>query len=152
MMETFLPVVAAGVFVLALSGAAGASGAVPPAQGTNQVTAADAAPFLGDWTLVLQGPNGPATFTLSVSAEKDNVTAEIASDAQAKQPISTLSVVEKSLVLASSFLYEGNPVDEVVTLMPAKEGTTTAQIDFAGGAYVMTGTATKQEKGKSKQD
>jgi hypothetical protein len=100
----------------------------------------------------LQGPHGPATITLSVSAEKDNATAEIASDAQATQPISTISVVEKSLVLAYSFLYEGNPVDAVVTLTPAKEGTTTAQIDFAGGAYVMTGTATKQEKGKSKQD
>ena len=55
-------------------------------------------------------------------------------------------MADKSLMLAYSFTWEGNPVEAVVSLTPAPEGKTTAQIDFAGGAYIMTGTATKKEK------
>lgn len=33
-----------------------------------------------------------------------------------------------------------------VRLTPAADNKVTAQIDFAGGAYVMSGTATKKEK------
>jgi hypothetical protein len=37
-------------------------------------------------------------------------------------------------------------VDAVVSLMPATDGRMAAQIDFAGGAYIMSGSATKKEK------
>lgn len=134
--------------MLALPYAAGADGAVAAVQTTSQVSAADAAPFLGEWTLALQGPNGPASLTLTISAAADTVTAEISSETLEKQPISTIALRGKSLDLGYSFLYEGNPVDAVVTLTPDADGKTAAQIDFAGGAYVMNGTATKKEKGK----
>jgi len=50
------------------------------------------------------------------------------------------------LALSYSFTWEGNPVDAVIKLTPAADdGKTSAQIDFAGGAYVMTGSATKKE-------
>ena len=150
MMSTFLRALAVGVLVFALPHAAGASGGAKFAQTAKDVSTADAAPFLGDWTLAMQGPNGPATFSLSINAEKEKVSAEIASDALAKQPIGSISLVDKSLVLAYSFTYEGNGVDAVVYLTPDKEGKTAAQIDFAGGAYVMNGTATKKEKDKAK--
>jgi hypothetical protein len=138
------------VGLLALGPAVHASGVAPGAQAAKQISAADAAPFLGEWTLALQGPNGPGMFSLSIAAEKEKVTAEIASEAQAKQAISNISLADKSLVLAYSFNYEGNPVDAVVSLTPDKDGKTAAQIDFAGGAYVMTGTATKKEPVKDK--
>ncbi len=147
-MKAFLHATAVAVFVLALPYAAGAAGAVAAVQAAPPVSAADAAPFLGEWTLALQGPNGPASFTLTISAVGDNVTAEISSETLEKQPISTIALRGKSLDLGYSFLYEGNSVDAVVTLTPDADGKTAAQIDFAGGAYVMNGTATKQEKGK----
>jgi len=150
MMSTFLRALAVGVLVFALPHGAGAGGGAKFAQTAKDVSTADAAPFLGDWTLAMQGPNGPATFSLSINAEKEKVSAEIASDALAKQPIGSISLVDKSLVLAYSFTYEGNGVDAVVYLTPDKEGKTAAQIDFAGGAYVMNGTATKKEKDKAK--
>ncbi len=150
MMKTFLRGMAIGISVFALSNAVPAKGAAATVQSTSQVSAADAAPFLGDWTLALQGPNGPGSFALSISVDKEKVTAEIASDQLAKQPISTMSLVDKSLVLGYSFVYEGNSVDAVVSLTPDKGGKTTAQIDFAGGAYVMTGPATKKETDKGK--
>ena len=117
-------------------------------QATASVTAAQAAPFIADWTLALQGPNGPGTFELSVREEKDNITGEIASDQLPKQPIRDISMADKTLVLSYSFTWEGNPVEAVVSLTPAPEGKMTAQIDFAGGAYIMSGTATKKEKAK----
>ena len=117
-------------------------------QATASVAAAQAAPFIADWTLALQGPNGPGTFELSVREEKDKITGEIASDQLPKQPIRDISMADKTLVLSYSFTWEGNPVEAVVSLTPAPEGKMTAQIDFAGGAYIMSGTATKKEKAK----
>ena len=136
-------VLAAGV----LASATLARSPVPvSAPASTQLSAADAAPFIGDWTLVLQGGNGPGTFLLSLKMEKAKVVGEISSDQLPTQPISEITLVDKTLVLSYSFTWEGNPVAAVVSLIPAAEGKTTAQMDFAGGAYVMTGTATKKDR------
>ena len=119
-----------------------------PASALAQVTAAEAAPFLGDWTLEMQGPNGPGTFNLSVKVEDDKVVGEISSDALPLQKIASISKTDKGLVLNYSFPWEGNSIDSVVSLTPGIDGKVAAQIDFAGGAYTMTGTATKKEKAK----
>jgi hypothetical protein len=118
------------------------------AQSAAQVTAADAAPFIGDWMLDLQGPNGPGAFDLTVKVEKEKVVGEIASATTPSQPITDVTKTGQSLVLNYSFNYEGNAVDAVVRLTPAPEGKVNAQIDFAGGAYIMSGVATKKEKVK----
>jgi hypothetical protein len=114
-----------------------------------QLTAADAAPFIGQWTLTLQGPNGPGTFDLVVKVEKEKVVGEITSATMPAQPITDVTKADKSLVLRYSFDYQGNTVDAVVRLAPAADGKTDAQIDFAGGAYLMSGSATKKEKAKT---
>ena len=150
-MKLFFRATAVAACVLfALPLAVGSGAAAAAGQAARPISAADAAPFVGDWTLALQGPNGPGAFTLSIAAEKEKVTAEIASEALAKQPITNISLADKTLVLAYSFNYEGNAVDAVVSLTPDKDGKTAAQIDFAGGAYIMTGTATKKEPVKDK--
>ncbi|HEY7497794.1 MAG TPA: hypothetical protein VH740_04750 [Vicinamibacterales bacterium] len=131
--------------LITCSGAAAAS-AASHSQSSAQVSAADAAPFMGDWTLNLQGPNGPGTFDLSVKLEKEKVVGEIATGAMATQQISDVSRAEKTLVLRYSFTWEGNPVEAVVSLTPVDDGKVDAKIDFASGAYTMTGTAAKKEK------
>lgn len=136
----------AGVVTTPTAARAASTGTV--AEQAAQATPADAAPFVGDWTLTLQGPNGPGTFDLSVKLENEKVLAEIASEMLPKQPITNITMAAKTIVLGYSFTWEGNPVDAVVSLTPAAEGKTTAQIDFAGGAYVMTGTAAKKDKAK----
>jgi hypothetical protein len=130
--------------------AAAAHAAVPICQAPApaQVTAADAAPFLGDWTLDLQGANGPAMFNLSVKVENDKVVGEIGNDATETQKITSISKTDKSLVLNYSFPYEGNMIDAVVSLTPGTDGNMAAQIDFASGAYTVTGPATKKDKAK----
>jgi hypothetical protein len=123
---------------------------VTAAQAAPQVTAADAAPFLGDWTLTLQGPNGPGVFDLTVKVEKEKVVGEISNAQMPAQAITDIAKVDKSLVLSYSFQWEGNPVGAVVSLIPAGEDKVNAQIDFASGAYVMSGSAAKKEKPKEK--
>lgn len=134
--------------VVAMPYAAGADAVGRAAQAAGQVTAADAAPFVGDWTLALQGPNGPGTFELSVKVEKEKVSGEISSELLPKQAIREISFVNKSLILSYAFTWEGSPVESAVSLTPADGGKMTAQIDFAGGAYVMTGAASKKESPK----
>jgi hypothetical protein len=113
-----------------------------------QATIAEAAPFVGDWALALEGPNGPAAFELTIKTEKDKVVAEIAGAGMAAQPIATIALVAKTLQLSYNFNYEGNAIDAVVSLTPAADGNVAAQIDFAGGAYTMIGAAAKKEKAK----
>jgi len=120
-------------------------------QSAAQVTTADAAPFLGDWTLTLQGPNGPGSFDLSVKVDKEDkekVVGEIANAQMATLPITDISKADKTLVLRYTFTWENNPVDAAVSLTPAADGKVAAQIDFAGGAYTMTGTAAKKDAAK----
>ena len=125
-----------------------AMASVATAQSSTPATPADASPFIGDWTLTLQGPNGPGTFDLSVSVEKEKVIGEIANEMVPKQAITDITKAGKSLKLGYSFTWEGNPVPAVVSLTPGDDGKVAAEIDFAGGAYVMTGTAAKKVKAK----
>jgi len=103
-------------------------------------TPESAAPFMGDWTLALQGPNGPTTFALTVKAAEGKVTGEISSDQQPKQTITDISKSGTTLVLRYTFDYQGNGVSTVVTLKPDGDKTG-ATIDFADGAYVLEGTS-----------
>ena len=137
-MRTVLSGLIAGACLCVLSGAVRA----------NQVSPTDAAPFVGEWTLTLQGSMGAATFTMSIAVDKDKVVGEVAGDTLPKQAVSRIALADKSLVVSYAFDYQGMAVDTIVTLTPDKDGKVSAQMDFAGGAYVMTGTATKKAKEK----
>lgn len=108
------------------------------------VSAADAAPYLGDWTLAMEGANGPGTFAVSLKVADDKVAGEIASDALGTQPFASITKNARGLALGFTFPYEGMTVDAVVSLVPAADGKMDAAIDFAGGAYTMSGTGTKK--------
>jgi hypothetical protein len=137
----------AAVLTLPAVPAAGAATSVTDGRG-GQLTAADATPFLGDWVLTLEGPNGPGSFALSVNVEKEKVVGEISSETMPKQAITDVAKADKDLILRYTFTWEGNPVEAAVSLKPAADGKMAAQIDFAGGAYVMSGTAVKKEQSK----
>ena len=96
--------------------------------------------------MTLSGPNGPASMDLSVKTEKDKPAADLTSEAMSKQTITDFSMADKTLVMGYSFTWEGNAVSAVISMTPAADGPMKAQIDFAGGAYVMTGTAAKKDK------
>ena len=110
---------------------------------TVPVTAAEAAPFLGDWTLTMQGPDRAATFDLTVKVEGEKVVGEISAAEMAKEFVPEAWMAEKTFRRRYSFNYQGSPIDGVISLTPAADKVD-AQIDFANGAYLMTGTAAKK--------
>jgi hypothetical protein len=129
-----------------LAAPAAARSAVTVQSSSTPATPADAAPFLGDWTLTLQGPNGPGAFDLTVKTEEQKVVGEISvpTGEMPKNFIPDVAMNDKTMELRYSFDYQGNNVPAVVSLTPAADGKINAQIDFAGGAYLMTGTAAKK--------
>jgi hypothetical protein len=147
MLRTSIVALAASAALL-VSAPAGASPLTTSTQTAAQASAADAGPFIGEWKLELTGPNGPGGFDLTVKIAEGKVAGEIIGAGMPPQPITDISRTDKSLVLRYSFDYQGNQVAAVVTLTPAADGKTSAEIDFAGGAYLMTGTATKKETAK----
>ena len=140
------------VFALLLGMSAAAATPQAPAAGTqttpHQATAAEAARFVGDWILTMQGPNGPAHVQPVRQGREREGRGEISSEMMPKQAITDVTVDKESLVLSYSFDYQGNAVDAAVTLTPGTDGKMAAQISFAGGAYVMTGSATKKDAPK----
>lgn len=153
MFETLLVAgaIAAGSASTPLRRAAGPEVSAPQQAGAAQAprvaTAADAAPFLGEWALALQGPDRAGKFDLSIRRDMDKVMADITAETMPKQAIKDVSISENTLLLGYSFTWEGNPVDAVVSLTPEPGGKMKAQIDFANGAYIMSGPATKKDKG-----
>jgi hypothetical protein len=105
-------------------------------------TAENAAAFLGDWTISGSGPNGSVTFALTIKADAGKVVGEISGEVMARQTITDISKSPTSLLLAFSFDYQGNPVGVALTLTPA-DGKVGVNMDFASGAYVVVGGATK---------
>lgn len=114
---------------------------------TVPATPAEAAPFLGDWTLTMQGPDRAATFDLTVRVDGEKVVGDISAAEMAKEFIPESWMAEKTLKLKYTFNYQGNPIDGVISLTPGADKVD-AQIDFAGGAYLMTGTAAKKGAAK----
>ena len=145
---TLVAAVALAASVTFGAGPAAAPAVTAPEQAAAapSIAPADLAPFVGDWTLTLSGPNGPASMDLSVKTEKDKPAADLTSEAMPKQTISEFSITDKTLVMGYSFTWEGNAVSAVISMTPAADGPMKAQIDFAGGAYVMMGTAAKKDK------
>lgn len=105
-------------------------------------TPENAAPFLGNWTLAGDGPNGSVTFVLAVNADAGKVVAEISGEVMPKIAITDVSKTPTALFLAFNFDYQGSPVPVALTLTPA-DGKIAMNMDFAGGAYVVVGGATR---------
>lgn len=109
------------------------------------VTPADAAPFMGDWTLSVESPMGPSAMALSVKTDAGKVVASLSSDMQPLTNITDVTKTGPSLLLSYSFDYEGNAVPVVVTLTP-KADKLDAHLSFAAGAFEMSGTGAKAAK------
>jgi len=133
-----------------MTGAVVSAPAVVSAQATpanTPATAADAAPFLGDWTLTMQGPDRAAAFDLTIKVEGEKVVGEVSAAEMAKEFVPEAWMAEKTLKMRYTFNYQGNPIEGVISLTPAADKVD-AQIDFASGAYLMTGTAAKKAAAK----
>jgi hypothetical protein len=107
-------------------------------------TSADAAKFIGAWTLGLDTPQGAMSMNLTLKDNAGSVagslTSDIAPDAQA---ITDITKDGDKLVLRYSMDFQGQAIPAQITLVPAGDKYT-ASFDFAGGQFVMDGTAVKK--------
>ena len=126
--------------VIGLISTAGAGLAQTPAAATPE----NAASFIGDWTLSAQGDQGPAQFGLSLKVEDGKVVGSVSMGQQGSQPITDITLNGKALVLRYNIDYQGMPIDAVISLTPNGDKVA-LQVDFAGGAYSMSGTAEKKK-------
>ena len=107
-------------------------------------TPENAAAFVGDWNLSVEGAQGPAQIALTIKVEDGKVVGSVAMAGQAAQPVTDVSLSGKTLVLKYDIDYQGNSID-VAAMLTLAGDKTTAQVDFAGGAYSMTGSAEKKK-------
>ncbi len=107
------------------------------------LAAADAAAFLGAWSLGLETPQGSTTMDLQLKDDEGKVKGTIASDMMPEQPITDISKDGDSLVLAYSLDFQGQAIPVKIVLVPEGDSWK-ASFDFADGQFVMDGTATKK--------
>ena len=113
-------------------------------QASAAATPGNAAAFIGDWTLSAEGGQGPMQSELSIKVDSGKVVGSLTRAGQASQSITDISTDGKSLVLKYDMDYQGMAVAVVITLTP--DGDKVAlTMDFASGAYTMSGTAVKKK-------
>jgi hypothetical protein len=105
---------------------------------------ADAAKYMGGWTLGLDTPQGAMAMNLTLKDNAGKVAGTITSDI-APDPVAVTDITKNGdkLVLKYDLDVQGQSIPVVITISPDGDKWT-ASFDFAGGQFVMDGTAAKK--------
>jgi type 1 glutamine amidotransferase len=112
------------------------------AAAASPATPAQAAPFIGDWTISATSQMGPSTVFLTVADAGGKVQAKVKSDTTGEVTVTNVTHSGKSLVLKYSTDYQGMSIPTVATLTPAGAGLT-ASFSMMDGQFEMSGTGVK---------
>lgn len=135
-------VIGAGTLVIALSPVAlrGLGPAQPAAGKAAQVTPAQAAPFVGEWTVATEGPMG--IIGIAVTLEAGSVRAAVSQGGAPPLAVSEIGLAGKGLVLKYLIPYQGSTISSVVTLTP-DGANLRANFALMDGQYEFSGLGTK---------
>jgi hypothetical protein len=100
-------------------------------------------PFVGEWTLGLDTPQGAATMNLSLKDQGGKVVGVLSSDAMPTQDIVDIALEGNNLVMRYSLDFQGQAIPAQITLIPV-EDKWKANFDFADGQFNVDGTAAKK--------
>jgi hypothetical protein len=142
-------VVLGAVFAIVLTRATTPLLSQAPAQSgraTSAPTAAQIAPFVGDWLVTVAVMANDATFAVSVKADGGTPSATIRSDGQPTVNVTDITMSGNSLVLKYRTEAMGTPTSTVLTLAP-DGATVRANMAVMDGQDEMAGTAAKQAPG-----
>jgi hypothetical protein len=109
------------------------------------LAAADAAAFLGTWTLSVESPQGPFDQTLELKNAGGKLSGELTSAlAPQATEITDISKDGEDLILKFNGEFQGNAFNAKITLTP--QGTDKAKVTFdvMDGQFVMDGTGVKK--------
>jgi len=113
--------------------------------GAQALTVADLGMFTGEWTLTLDGPQGPMEMNVNVKDDGGKAIAELTSQIQPEPlKITDLTKDGENVVLKFAGNYQGNPFDAAVTLTPDGTDKCKVTFDVNGGQFTMNGTGTKK--------
>ena len=134
--QTRVIVMLAAGFVMLLAGRGAAQ---------SPLAAADAAAFLGAWELGLDTPQGAMTMELTIKDNGGKVVGSISAPPVMpnSQEITDISKDGTKLLLKYVLEVQGMQIPAVISLIPDGDKWK-ANFDFAGGQFVVDGTATKK--------
>jgi len=119
--------------------------AVIPATALAQLAPANAAEFIGVWTVTLDSPQGSFEQEVTVKAAGDKVVATITNQMQpAAQEVTDVSKDGKDLVLKFAGDYQGNAFDAKIVMSPTGDDKASVLFDINGGQFSMSGAGTKK--------
>ncbi len=125
----------------------GQAPAQSPGSAATAPTAAELAPFVGNWLVTIAVMANNATFAVSVKTDGAKPTATVSADNQPTVNVTDVTVSGKSLVLKYLTQAMGTTLSTVLALTP--NGTTVlASMAIMDGQYQMSGTARKLKPGE----
>ena len=119
--------------------------ALPRIASAQALAAADAAAFMGGWTLGLDTPQGAMSMELTVKDEAGKAAASLTAEPimPGETKITDLARDGDKLVLKYMLDFQGMQIPAVITLIPDGDKWK-ANFDFAVGQFVVDGTAVKK--------
>jgi lipopolysaccharide export system protein LptA len=110
----------------------------------SQLDTAQAQAFLGNWTVAIQSDMGPFQMDLTVVDSSGKVAVTMGSEQLPAQSVTDVTRDAENLILRFTVDAQGTPAPVIVTLRPNAEQGLAVTMDFAAGAFVATGTATRK--------
>lgn len=136
MIRTFRAALLTGFALLALPLMAAAQSTLP---------SAEAAAFMGTWTLSLQSPQGNFEQTLVIKDAEGKVAAEISNQMQpGATNITDIKKIAKDLLLKFAGDFNGQPFSATITMTPDTADHAFIMFDVMDGQFVMQGSAAKK--------
>lgn len=115
------------------------------ASAQSALATADAAAFVGKWTIALESPQGAFEQELNVKDEGGKVVAEITNQMQTTpQTISDISKTGADLVLKFAGDFQGTPFAAKITMTLDGDNKAKVVFDVMDGQFTMEGTGTKK--------
>jgi hypothetical protein len=108
------------------------------------LTVADLGVFAGEWTLTLDGPQGPFDQSLVFKDEGGKAVAEMHNDMIGTQKVTDITKDGDNIVLKYAGNFQGNPYDAAVTLTPDGTDKCKVTFDVNSGQFTMSGTGAKK--------
>ena len=113
------------------------------ASAQSSLAVADAAKFIGNWTVDMQTPQGAFAMNLSLTDKSGKVAGEISADMLPTQEITDITKAGEDLVLKYASDFQGQAFNVKIT-MSVQGASGKVTFDAADGQFVMEGNATKK--------
>ena len=117
-----------------------------PAFAQSSLAVAEAAAFMGGWTLGLDTPQGSMEMTLNLTDEGGKVAAKLIAESGPVPGTTAITDISKDsdkLVLRYTLNFQGMEIPAEIALVPVGDKWKAA-FNFAGGQFMVDGTAVKK--------